>query len=150
MAVRRDLIIEAGSTERWSLTWRQPVPPEAPEGTLGVPHDLNSATARLQIRTKPHRKGILLLELTEHTGNGIVLGGSTGVIVLQLAPEQTSALVKRRAFYDLFVTLANGDVHKVMTGHIKIEPNVTAPSTGIEPPVEGVAEPTVAYGGKWT
>lgn len=145
MAVRRDLIIEAGSTERWSLVWRQPPLASTPTGMPGDPYDLNSATARLQIRTKPHRQGQLLLELTEHTGNGLVLGGTSGEIVIILTAAQTSALLRRRVFYDLFVTLANGDVHKVLYGHMKVEPNVTAPSTGIDPPLAGV---TIVEGGK--
>lgn len=132
MAVRRDLIIEAGSTERWSFTWRQP-PLAATPDVLGTPWDLNSASARMQIRTKPDRRGEVLLELTSHTGNGITLGGTNGFVIIALTPEQTAALSKRRAFYDLFITLGNGEVHKVMGGRIKVEPNVTAPSTGIEP-----------------
>lgn len=88
----------------------------------------------MQIRTKRDDTGRVLLELSDHTGSGITLGGSNGFVIIEISPEQTFSLLPvRRAFYDLFITLANGEVHKVMGGRIKVEPNVTAPSTGIAP-----------------
>lgn len=120
-AAHFDLALEQGTTYSQQITWRQP---NNPDGTPGAPMDLTGATAHMQIRTaNANSGGTVLQDLTN--GNGLVLGGVNGTITINLTAGQTGALTTARAVYDLYVTLSNGTVNRLLEGSVTVDPTVT-------------------------
>jgi hypothetical protein len=70
--------IDQGTTVRRTLRWLRD----------GVPVDLTGATARMEIRDKAG--GILIYRL-DTTNGGLTLGGTTGMILLYIPAEASSA-----------------------------------------------------------
>jgi hypothetical protein len=117
----KDLNIEAGSTFRLSLQWRQPGPDEA---TDGPPYDLTGASAQMQIRQRIGSP--VLIDLDTGPDDGITLSGVTGMIDILIPWEVTAALAVRKAVYDLFVTFPHSQGReKVLKGKITVDQAVT-------------------------
>lgn len=100
-----------GATFRSRLTYR----------ANGLPVDLTSYTAKLQIRDSTG--GTILAELT--TENGITLGGSAGTIDLFIADTASNTFTPGIYVYDLQLTAASSDVIYLIEGKFDIQPRVT-------------------------
>lgn len=117
----KDISIEAGSTFRLSLEWRQPGPDEA---TQGPPYDLTGASAQMQIRQRVGSP--VLVDLDTGPGDGITLSGATGLIDVLIPWDVTAALTVRKAVYDLFITFPHSQGReKVLKGKVTVDPAVT-------------------------
>lgn len=87
------------------------------------PVDLTGCTARMQAREE-HGSPLPLLELTTENG-GITLGGTTGVVDLLSAEEETAAMAWDEAVWDLEIVHPDGDVTRFAQGSINVSPEVT-------------------------
>lgn len=110
-----DICIFKGGTFNQTLTYET--------GEPSSPVNLAGYTAKMQIRSKPESKA-LILELSTTNGR-IVLNETTGSIRLLISATITATLsVCDKAVYDLF--LYNGDVKTpVLTGNVIIAETVT-------------------------
>lgn len=92
-------------------------------GEPSAPVNLAGFTAKMQIRSKPESKA-LILELSTTNGR-IILNETTGSIRLLISADDTAALsICDKAVYDLF--LYNGTVKTpVLTGNVIIVETVT-------------------------
>ncbi|MER5643958.1 hypothetical protein [Streptosporangium sp. NPDC002524] len=104
--------IDQGTTVRRPLRWMRD----------GAPVDLTGATARMEIRAKA---GGALLHRLDTANEGILLGGTSGTIVLIIAPEVSSAWTVFKAVYDLEVVEASGAVTRLLQGPVSVSPEVT-------------------------
>jgi hypothetical protein len=94
-------------------------------GEPSAPVNLAGYTAKMQIRSKPESKAVIL-ELSTAAGNGrIILNESTGSIQLLISASDTASLsVCDKAVYDL--ELYNGAVTtRILQGNVIISPEVT-------------------------
>lgn len=94
-------------------------------GEPSAPVNLTGYTAKMQIRSKPESKAIIL-ELSTAVGNGrIILNETTGSIRLLISATDTATLsVCDKAVYDL--ELYNGAVTtRILQGNVIISPEVT-------------------------
>ena len=94
-------------------------------GEPSAPVNLSGFTAKMQIRSKPESKAVIL-ELSTAVGNGrIILNESTGSIRLFISATDTALLsVCDKAVYDL--ELYNGAVTtRILQGNVIISPEVT-------------------------
>ena len=94
-------------------------------GEPSAPVDLSGFTAKMQIRSKPESKAVIL-ELSTAVGNGrIILNESTGSIRLFISASDTATLsVCDKDVYDL--ELYNGAVTtRILQGNVIISPEVT-------------------------
>jgi hypothetical protein len=100
-------------------------------GSPSTPVNLSGYTAKMQIRSKPESKAIIL-ELSTTTGGGngrITLGTSgdftTGAINLFISASDTASLsVCQNAVYDLELT-SGSIVTRILQGNVIISPEVT-------------------------
>lgn len=130
MAAEVDITIQQGATWTEQLYW------QAPRGT---PVDNTSFTAAMQIR-QAYGAATALITLTD--GNGILLTGADGGVLLSLTPEQTGALSmpgddgccggalsgpQQIGVYDLNLTSPGGVVTRLIAGQVWLSPRVTAP-----------------------
>lgn len=112
-----DLVIEAGSTFRRKLTWKD---------VTGAAVDLTGYTARLEIRDRP---GVEPAWATLTSSNGgIVLGGLLGTIALYIPAATTSTFTKVQGQYDLELTApgVGGDTTRLLEGKVVTKPEVTS------------------------
>jgi len=110
-----DICIFQGATLNQTLFYEQ--------GEPTAPVDLAGYTAKMQIRSKPESKAIIL-ELSTSNGR-LVLNEQVGSIRLFISAEDTAELsVCDKAVYDL--ELYNGSVTtRILQGNIIISPEVT-------------------------
>lgn len=108
------LTIYQGATFRKRFTWK----------TAGdAPINLTGCTARMQVRPDTSSP-FVLLDLT--SGNGrITLGGAAGTIDLHLTAVETAALAWDGGVYDLEIEDASGGVTRLLSGSVKVSPEVT-------------------------
>lgn len=112
---RVPLTVYQGASFAKTLTWKVGKPPQ--------PVDLTGCSARMQVRPQVASPDVLL-ELT--TGNGrILLGGPSGTVHLQLDPAETAALSFVAAVYDLEIVHPGGQVRRLASGQVKLNPEVT-------------------------
>lgn len=114
-----DICIFQGATFSQTLFWET--------GTPSVPVNLTGYTAKMQIRSKPESKAVIL-ELSTSNGR-ITLGTSgdysTGAINLFISASDTANLsVCENAVYDLELTYGSV-VSRILQGNIIISPEVT-------------------------
>ncbi len=114
-AFKLDLKLDQGATNRKLVTWKT--------GTPAQPVNLTGCSAKLQVR-QTHQALAVLLELSTQT-NTIVLGGVNGTVELVFTPLSTQGAQWTQAVYDLEVTLANGDVRRLLEGSVTLSPEVT-------------------------
>jgi hypothetical protein len=96
-------------------------------GEPSTPVDLTGYTAKMQIRSKPESKAVIL-ELSTDVGNGRITlnySGNNGAIRLFISAADTANLsVCDKAVYDLF--LYNGAVKlPILSGNVIISKTVT-------------------------
>ncbi|WP_344917336.1 hypothetical protein [Streptosporangium oxazolinicum] len=87
-----------------------------------MPVDLTGATARMEIRAKA---GGALIHRLDTTNGGITLGGTSGTILLSIAPEVSSTWTILKAVYDLEVVEASGAITRLIQGPVSVSPEVT-------------------------
>ena len=110
------LEMEQGITFTKTLTWKT--------GEPAMPVNLAGCTARMQLREfigAPEA----LLTLTSENG-GIVLGGLSGQITLQISAAQTRQLVRTNAVYSLRIVFANETVKRLAAGSVNISLDATS------------------------
>jgi hypothetical protein len=114
-----DICIFQGATFSQTLYWET--------GTPSAPVNLTGYTAKMQIRSKPESKAVIL-ELSTSNGR-ITLGTSgnfaTGAINLFISASDTANLsVCENAVYDLELT-SGSVVSRILQGNVIISPEVT-------------------------
>lgn len=126
-AVPKNLVIEQGATFVLSFTIYHE-DPENP-GQPGDPKDLTGAVARMQIR-KTQQAQALVSATSDGVNPRIVLGGTTGTVVVTLSDEDTDLLTSKSALYDLEIEYPNvapyyGRVDRILKGSVTVDPNIT-------------------------
>ena len=115
-AGRYDIIIEAGATFQFRITWK------TPEGT---PIDLTGYAARMKV--KASYGGATLFSLSSPSA-GIALGGAAGTIDVTISATDTAAAIgdaESTAVYDLEVQSGAGVVTRIVQGKAFLKPEVT-------------------------
>lgn len=94
-------------------------------GEPSTPVNLSSYSAKMQIRSKPESKAVIL-ELSTAIGNGrITLNETTGSIKLFISASDTAGLsVCDKAVYDLELT-TGAITTRILQGNVIISPEVT-------------------------
>lgn len=87
----------------------------------GIPINLTSATAKMQVRNKIG--GTIIVELST-TNNRIILGGVLGTIELFIDKVDTVSLPVGSYVYDLLITMGS-EVEKLIEGKFHIYSTVT-------------------------
>jgi hypothetical protein len=87
-----------------------------------VPVDLTTYTARMQVREK-HTSTSKILDLTTEN-DGIVLGGESGTITVNVSASDTAALVAKDYVYDLEL-ISSSTVTRLFEGKFLVTAEVT-------------------------
>lgn len=115
-AFKLNFSLDQGATNRKLLTWKTGTPP--------TEVNLSGCSARLQARPSI-KSDTVLIELGTFN-NTIILGSQgAGTIELIFYPESTIGSNWTTAFYDLEITLANGDIKRLVEGTLTLSPEVT-------------------------
>lgn len=112
-----NIVIFQGATFDQTFFYEKGEPP--------APFNLSGYTAKMQIRSKPESKAVIL-ELSTTNGR-ITLNylGNHGAIRLLISKDITATLPPRNeAVYDL-VLLSGGDKTRILQGSVIISPEVT-------------------------
>lgn len=115
-AVEYPLTIEQGSTFQKQFRWK----------VDGQVMNLTGYTAKMQLR-RSHSSPVVF-ELST-TNNRILLGGNTGVVSLELTPQETSSIPAGNFVYDLEVSFGSV-VRKLIRGTVVVIAEVTQGDTG--------------------
>lgn len=110
-AVEYPLTIEQGSTFQKQFRWK----------VDGAIIDLTGYTAKMHARNS--YGGTLAFELSTENSR-ILLGGATGMVALEMAPDETAALPTGNFVYDLELT-TGGVVRKLIRGTVVVLPEAT-------------------------
>jgi hypothetical protein len=119
---RYNFEIAQAATFRLQMTW----------AVDEVPVDLTGASALMIINrvvkqpSPPFETLEAVVEWTD--GAEITLGDAEGTITFEVSDTDTAALSWDEGVYDLFITLAGGDVVRLLKGHIGLDPRLTDPS----------------------
>lgn len=116
-----NLSLEQGATFKKRLEWRLAADEANPQG---VPYDLTGCHAHMQIRDKVG--GDIYMELRD--GEGITLGGETGVIGLQITSDESAVFNWTSAVYDLYINFPSGEDYRLLKGKVTVDLAVTTPS----------------------
>lgn len=114
MAAEYDINIDQGATFKLCFQWEAGEPP--------VAVDLTGCSALMHIRT---RFRDATPALAASTANGRITLDSQGKIQLILSAHDTNLLSMREGVYDLEITLANGEVTRLVGGKVYVSPQVT-------------------------
>lgn len=87
-----------------------------------VPVDLDTYTARMQVREKYTSKTAIITLTTEN--EGIVLGGENGTIDIYISDESTANFTAKDYVYDLEL-ISSGNVYRLIEGKFIVTPEVT-------------------------
>jgi hypothetical protein len=109
-----NFICPQGSTFSKQLTWK----------IENEPVDLNTYTARMQVREKYSSKTTIIDINTEN--GGIVLGGGDGTIQLYVDYEVTENIVPKNYVYDIEM-VSSSEVTRLLEGKFIVTPEVTKP-----------------------
>jgi hypothetical protein len=107
-----NFICPQGATFSKQLTWT----------IEDVPVDLDTYTARMQVREKYSSKTPIININTEN--GGIVLGGEEGTIQLYVDHEVTENIVPKNYVYDIEV-VSSSEVTRILEGKFIVTPEVT-------------------------
>lgn len=119
LSVKRDLVIEQGSTFRLPIYWLWGETEET-----AAPVDLTSWLARLQIREKVN-SDTEVISLSTESGH-IVIDGPAGLVDITISDEETAALdFDGPAYYDLELESPNGDVVRFFHGRVGLSREIT-------------------------
>jgi hypothetical protein len=110
-ATEYPITIEQGSTFQKQFRWK----------VDGVIINLTGYTAKMQVRKA--FGGALGFELSTQNDR-ILLGGATGTVALEMAPDETAALPAGNFVYDLELT-DGGTVRKLIRGTVVVLPEAT-------------------------
>jgi hypothetical protein len=110
-ATEYPITIEQGSTFQKQFRWK----------VDGVIMNLTGYTAKMQVRKA--FGGALGFELSTQNDR-ILLGGATGTVALEMAPDETAALPAGNFVYDLELT-DGGTVRKLIRGTVVVLPEAT-------------------------
>lgn len=89
----------------------------------GSPVNLTDYTARMQVRER-YVSSTPVLSLTSPS-NGIVLGGSSGTVVVTASATAMAGVSSGDYVYDLEMVASNGVVTRLLQGTFKVRPEVT-------------------------
>lgn len=113
MAGTYNLLCEQGATFSRQITWLD---------SNGVPVDLTSYTARMQVRETVESSSTLF-DLTSGAGD-ITLGGAAGTITVTISAAATAAVAAGCYVYDL--ELVTGTlVYRILQGEFTVDAEVT-------------------------
>jgi len=114
-AGKLNLLVEKGATFSLTLIYNTKI------NDVSTPVDLTGYTARAQFREE-YDSPSAFVSLT--STSGIVLGGNTGTITLNIPANTTQTLVPDLAVWDL--ELQSGDtVVRLVEGKVRLKPEVT-------------------------
>lgn len=88
-----------------------------------VPVNLSGHTARMQVRER-HSSVSTELSLTTANG-GIVLGGISGTITINISATASSAIIPKEYVYDLEIVSGSSVVTRIIEGKFIVTPEVT-------------------------
>lgn len=114
-----NLIVQQGASWHVRLTYKV-----GADTQTATPVDLTDYEAHVQVRGTWYSDAILL-SLSSVDDAGIVLGGASGTIDLQLEAETTEALDWRDGVYDLELIAGDGHVVRLVEGRFRVIPEVT-------------------------
>ena len=110
-----DFDIPQGATFALPLTW---------QNEDGTPVNLTGYTARMQIRAKLE-DAAFLLELTTGNARIVLTVPASGKFELRLTAAETAALTWTRGVYDLDLVSSGGAVTRLVSGIVRVSPEVT-------------------------
>lgn len=114
MSAKVNLIIEQGATWNQGFTWK----------IDGTAVDLTGYAARMQMQ-ETHRSSVVVVSLPTENGGGIVLGGVTGTVTLQMSGAATALLPAGKYVYDVELVSTNSEVTRLVEGTMTVTPEVT-------------------------
>ena len=85
--------------------------------------NLTGYSARMQVREK-YTSTSTVLNLTNSNG-GIVLGGASGTITINVTATQTSNITAKEYIYDLELVSSSNIVSRIIEGKFIVTPEVT-------------------------
>ncbi len=85
---------------------------------------LTSYTARLYIREKV-TSTTTLYEATTDEDDGLTINASLGKVTLEIPAATTAAWTWTKAVYDLEIISAAGKVTRIVSGNVKVSPEIT-------------------------
>lgn len=85
---------------------------------------LTDCTVRMQVRATIASSDVLI-ELNESNGRAVITNEMEGEIALLISDEDTAALSFGSAVYDLELEYSDGTVDRLLSGRIKLSPEVT-------------------------
>lgn len=85
--------------------------------------NLTGYSARMQVREK-YTSTSTVLNLTNSNG-GIVLGGASGTITINVTATQTSNITAKEYIYDLELVSSSNVVNRIIEGKFIVTPEVT-------------------------
>lgn len=97
--------------------------------------DITSSSALLQVRatqdtTAAHKASIASYPLPVSGPTpwfvGVDITGAEGKLLISLSPGDTNQIEAGEWWYDLKITLAGGEVHRLVQGRMTVDPAVTA------------------------
>lgn len=119
-ALPRQMNMEQGATFTTGWNWYRESDPLTIPPTQGLPYE--PVSARMQIRAKIDTPP--MLDLSSTGPDPRIILGPDGRFDIRLRPADTS-LLTAGGVYDLFVTLPDGDVRRLLFGKIKLSKGVT-------------------------
>jgi hypothetical protein len=126
MAGLINLEIEKGATFSHTFYWKS---------RSGEPIDLTGAAALMQIRAEQDTGSAHKASIASYSAppaaptpwfNGIDITALEGKILVTLSSTDTPQIAAGEWWYDLKLTLQNGEVHRIIQGRMKVDPAVTA------------------------
>ncbi len=110
-----DIICEQNANFQMFFTWKNK--------ETGVPYDLTSSTALMQVRSSKCNNAELIIEFST-TDNSIILGGVAGTFDITATATQTAALITGQYYYDLL--LINGvNKSRIVQGLFTVTKGIT-------------------------
>jgi hypothetical protein len=88
-----------------------------------IPVDLTGYTARMQVREKASNSTKILNLTTEN--DGIILGGCSGTIKINVDADTTSEIYAKTYVYDLELVSSENFVVRLIEGQFIVTPEVT-------------------------
>lgn len=109
----KDLDIDQGAD--WFVTFIY-------KDSSGTPINITGYSAAMQLRAN---YSDVSPAMSLSTGSGITITGSTGSVAVHATAAQTGALTAGEYFYDVEITSGTGIVTRLISGVIRVSPQVT-------------------------
>lgn len=126
VAGQLNLEIEKGATFKHTIRW---------ETSAGVPVDVTGAVALLQVRKTQATDGVHVLSIASYSApvgaptpwrTDITIAEAEGRFDINVSAVVTATLEAGAWYYDMKVTLAGGEVYRLVEGRMTIDPAVSA------------------------